>query len=202
MQRRPFALLLLVASVVLSGCQTLVDETGPLAVRSVAVSAKPTVKSETDLVPPLQEATSRALVGGDPAGTPVDVAISIDQVSYKNAVMSMLVGSTNALDTTVTVTDEGGAVLATFPHATMLDGAFNGVVGALIAVSQERADVDAKLVRNYADQIKRRIYGKPGHKPRKPAPARPASPAAAPAPPGSPAAPSAAPAIPAAVPTA
>jgi hypothetical protein len=165
-QKQLLTAILFLSAAILSGCQTpLVDEIGPLAIRDVSVSVKPTVKSVTDLAPPLREAANKTLVGVDPAGAPATVQISVDKVTYKDPLLSLLVGSANGLATTVTVTGESGAKLATFPHSIILDGEINGILGAAIAAGQDKAIVDQELVETYTRRLKNRIYGAPGHKP-------------------------------------
>lgn len=171
-------------SLLATGCQSaLVDETGPLSIRTVSVSTAPTVKSATDIGPSLQQASNSSLIRETPDGRPARVHIVIDNVTYKNAMMSLLVGSTNALNTTVSVTDESGKAISTFRHNEISDYAVNGIIGAAIAAGQDPAAVDAKLVDQYSRNIVTRIYGPPGHKPKKAA-TRPVqtTPAASPAP--------------------
>lgn len=161
----------------LAACQTpLTDETGPLAVQSVAVTASPAIESQGDMTEPLRAAVSERLVGVEPGARPANVSISIDSLAYKNAAMSILVGSANSLSTTVTVTDASGATIASFAHKVVRDFALNGIVGAAIAIGQDRGEVDRRLIEAYADDLRTRIYGRPGHRSKKQAsPAPPQS---------------------------
>lgn len=177
----------------LAACQTpLVDQTGPLSIQSVSVSTKPVVKSATDIGPGIERATRATVVREMPNGRPANLLISVDSVSYKNPVMSLLVGSRNAVGTTVSVADKSGAIIAQFQHVEAADEAMQGIIGAAIAANQDPADVDGRLTQGYAITLRTRIYGPEGHQPpAAPAPAvtptpEAARPAAAPAPARSP----------------
>jgi len=164
----------------LAACQTpLVDQTGPLSIQSVSVTTKPTVKSATDIGRGIEGATRATVVREMPNGRPANLLISVDSVEYKNAVASLLIGSRNAVGTTVSVADKSGAVIAQFQHVEAADAVINGVIGAAIAASQDPADVDRKLTDQYARSLAVRIYGEPGHVPAAPAPAAAPAPEAA-----------------------
>jgi hypothetical protein len=161
----------------LAACQTpLVDQTGPLSIQSVAVTTKPTVKSATDIGPAIERATRATVVREMPNGRPANLLISVDGVNYKNPVASLLIGSRNAVGTTVSVADKSGAIIAQFQQVEAVDEMVNGVIGAAIAATQDPADVDRRMTEKYATSLAVHIYGEPG-----PVPAAPA-PAAAPAP--------------------
>ncbi|ORE98987.1 hypothetical protein [Aurantimonas sp. 22II-16-19i] len=172
--------------VLLAGCaKPIVDETGPLNIQRVTVTTAPTVKSETEIGPRLQAAVSQKIVGKDPAGKPSTVNIEIQRVAYKNAVMSVLVGSANTLGTEITIADLAGNPLKTQAFNQVQDGAINGIVGAAISLMQEKALVDQQLIDGYSVDLERKIYGPPGHVPAvKAQPA--AKPATVPAPQGAP----------------
>ncbi|HEV2575417.1 MAG TPA: hypothetical protein VGU72_27025 [Beijerinckiaceae bacterium] len=154
------ATLVVAFATLLAGCQTaLVDQFGPLSVRSVSVSAKPTVQSATDIKSVVAKAATATIVKDMPNGRPASVHITVNGVNYKNAVMSLLVGSANILGTTVSVTDRSGSVIAEFPLNEQADYIFNGVIGAAIAATQDLADVDRKLSEEYAKSLAKRIYG-------------------------------------------
>tara|TARA_R110002020_G_scaffold143815_1_gene316367 strand:+ start:316 stop:897 length:582 start_codon:yes stop_codon:yes gene_type:complete len=177
--------------VFLAGCVSpVVDETGPLNVTSVSVVTAPTVQSETVIGPKLQAAVSETIVGKDPAGKPSTVAIKIESVYYKNAVLSALAGSSNFIATEVTIADLAGNPLKVLPLTYARDAALNGVIGMAISLLQEKALVDQRLIEGYSQEIEKRIYGAPGHVPAvKAQPAKtPAGPQPAPAPAASPAA--------------
>ncbi len=156
------------ALVLLAGCASpIVDETGPLNVTSVSVVTAPTVQSETVIGPKLQAAVSETIVGKDPAGKPSTVAIKIESVFYKNALLSALAGSSNFIATEVTIADLAGTPLKVLPLTYSRDAAINGVIGAAISLMQEKALVDQRLIEGYSREIEKRIYGPPGHVPAK-----------------------------------
>ncbi|MCE7028361.1 hypothetical protein [Jiella avicenniae] len=179
------------AMMLLAGCVSpVVDETGPLNVTSVSVVTAPTVQSETVIGPKLQAAVSETIVGKDPAGKPSTVAIKIESVFYKNALLSALAGSSNFITTEVTIADLAGNPLKVLPLSYSRDAAINGVIGAAISLLQEKALVDQRLVEGYSQEIQKRIYGPPGHVPAvkaQPAKTPAAAPQPAPAPTAAPA---------------
>lgn len=178
------ALVLLCAGFLAACASPIVDQTGPLSIRQVAVTTRPDVKSATPVGPAIQSAASATVVRETPDGLPAKLHISVDRVTYKNAMMSLLVGSANSINTTVSITDDSGKVVAQFPHAVVADAMVNGIIGAAIAATQDPAAVDQAMTAQYASQLRDRIYGRPGHKPKKAAQkiATPAPAAAAPVP--------------------
>ena len=150
--------------VMLAGCiKPIVDETGPLNVTRVTVVTLPTVRSETEIGPKLQAAVAQKIVGKDLAGKPSTVNIEIERVSYKNALLSALAGSSNSIATQVTIADLAGNPLKVLPLTYSRDAAINGIIGAAISILQEKALVDQRLVEGYGSDIERKIYGPPGH---------------------------------------
>lgn len=144
----------------LAGCHTpLVEQVGPLSVRSVSVTTKPTAQSATDIRSAVAKAITATIVKDMPNGRAASVHVTINGVNYKNAVMSLLVGSANILGTSVSVTDKSGSVIAEFPLNEQADYLYNGVIGAAIAATQDLADVDRKLTDQYAKSLAQRIYG-------------------------------------------
>jgi hypothetical protein len=61
-----------------------------------------------------------------PNGRAANLLISVDGVDYKNPVASLLIGSRNAVGTTVSVADRTGAVIAQFQHVEAADEAVQG----------------------------------------------------------------------------
>jgi len=151
----------------LTGClPAVVDETGPLNVTSVTVTTAPDIGSVTDIGPAMQAAASGAVVGVDPRGTPSTVHVDVEAVLYKNAVLSALVGSGSAIESQVTVADASGQVLESRPVVVVhRDAAINGVLGAAVALLQDRELVDQQLVDAYAKELRKQIYGPEGHVP-------------------------------------
>lgn len=175
------ATLVVAFAVLVAGCQTaLVEQVGPLSVRHVSVSTKPTVQSATDIGPAVAKAATATVVKHMPDGRQASVHITINGVNYKNPVMSLLVGSANILGTTVSVTDKSGDVIAQFPLNEQADHIFNGVIGAAIAATQDLADVDRKLTEQYAKSLATRIYGEQAQQLPSAAPAVSPQPEAAP----------------------
>jgi hypothetical protein len=179
MSRKSFKLVLIAAFAGgLAACQTPpVDQTGPLSIQSVSVSTKPTVKSATNIGPAIESATRATVVREMPNGRPANLLISVDGVDYKNPVASLLIGSRNAVGTTVSVADKTGAIIAQFQHVEAADEAVQGIIGAAISANQDPVEVDQRLTQGYARSLAIRIYGEPGHQP-----AAAPAPAVAPAP--------------------
>jgi hypothetical protein len=106
-----------------------------------------------------------------PNGRAANLLISVDGVDYKNPVASLLIGSRNAVGTTVSVADKSGAIIAQFKHVEAADEAVQGIIGAAISANQDPVEVDQRLTQGYARSLAIRIYGEPGHQPAAPAPA-------------------------------
>ena len=157
MLARIFATLALVA--LLSGCaQPIVKTTGPLAIREVHVSAADTLKAETDVLSLVRQTVPSQLVGVH-EGKTAKVDVTLVTLTYKNPVLSLLVGSSNQLGASVVLREANGAELSGFDVLAIDQGAINGIAGAVISVAQDKARVDRALARELAEQIERRIYG-------------------------------------------
>ena len=157
MLARIFAALALVA--ILSGCaQPIVKTTGPLAIREVHVSAADTLKAETDVLSLVRQTVPSQLVGVH-EGKTAKVDVTLVTLTYKNPVLSLLVGSSNQLGASVVLREANGAELSGFDVLAIDQGAINGIAGAVISVAQDKARVDRALARELAEQIERRIYG-------------------------------------------
>lgn len=150
--------------VTVAGCAApLVDKTGPLRIDTVSVETPADIQTASNIGPALERRASAEIVRQDPSGAPVDARIHVDGVSYKNPIASILVGSANVLATTVTINDKRGNAIETFDFAETDGAAINGVLGAAIAVGQDRTKVDQRLVEGYARNLRARIYGANGH---------------------------------------
>ncbi|KQT83103.1 hypothetical protein [Aurantimonas sp. Leaf443] len=146
----------------LAGCRApVVEGTGRLAIRSVAVVTDPSV-TRRDFAPKLQAAVSEGLMGGDTAGRPARMTILIDDLTYKNPALTLVLASANSLTTTVTIADEGGATIRSFHLGVVQDALARGVTGAAGALVQDRDAVDRAMIAAYARQIRDRIYGPEG----------------------------------------
>lgn len=158
----------------LGACQTaIVEETGPLLIRSVSVNEASSFTPTTDVAGRVRRGLNTTLVGRDAGGTPSHVDVTLTRITYKNALVSVIGGSSNGVTSTVTIRDENGATLAQFPHKTVRDAAFTGVIGAAQAVLQDRANVDERLASDHVDGLETRIFG--NSTPRRAAPAAPPS---------------------------
>ena len=96
-----------------------------------------------------------------PAGVPDrTVVVSVDRVHYKNAGMSLLVGSGNSMHGSVRTRDRAGRATAATAvgHADVGSHMVNGIVGAVIAATSDRVAVDAKMAPAFARKAMARAY--------------------------------------------
>lgn len=157
---RSFFALLLFSVLLLSGCATpIVKTTGPLSIREVRVSSAPTLKAATDVQTLVRQTTTSQLVGSH-EGQPTTLDVTLTRLTYKNPVLSLLVGSSNQLGAQVVAQDQGGQEIARFDVVTVDQAMVNGIAGAVLSVAQDKARVDRALARGLAANIEKRIYGK------------------------------------------
>ncbi len=157
-------LLAVVGLLLLAGCaKPVVDTTGPLAIRRVDIEASPSLRSHTDVLSLVQQTLNSQLVGTH-QGRTTDLDVTLTALTYKNPLMSLLVGDANKLAATVVARDESGAELARLDLVALDGGAVNGIVGAVVSAAQDKARVDRALARELASQVERRIYGKTSRK--------------------------------------
>ncbi len=92
-----------------------------------------------------------------PANSPTRALnVQVTSINYKNAVASLLVGSTNSISgavaagpgpaSAVNYVDAGGAVI-------------NGIIGAAIAIGADKSKVDKKLGAGFAGNAVAKAYG-------------------------------------------
>ncbi|MBB3951723.1 hypothetical protein [Aureimonas jatrophae] len=157
MKRTVLALTALAALV--SGCaQPIVKTTGPLQIRSVAVAAAPTVKSDTDIVSLVRQTLPPQIVNTR-EGRSADLQLTLTEVHYKNPIASLLVGDANRVLAQGILRGEDGTEIARFDTGTLDQTVLNGISGAVIAAAQDRARVDRALARGLAKNVETRIYG-------------------------------------------
>jgi len=153
-----------VGLLLLAGCaKPLVETTGPIAIRRVDIETSPTLRSHTDVLSLVQQTLNSQLVGTH-QGRVTDLDVTLIGLTYKNPVMSLLVGDSNRLAATVVARDEAGTELGRFDVIAIDGHIVNGVVGAVVSVAQDKARVDRALARELASQVERRIYGKTSRK--------------------------------------
>lgn len=143
-----------------AGCQTAaIEKTGPITIQSVNVTTASTFKAATDIETPMRRALNRTLVGRDPGGKPVNVAVTLQRATYKDPVMSILIGSSNSIASTVVIRGEGGTELAEFDVVDSLDNFPQGVIGAIGAALQKDEMLDREFVQVHPRSVERRIFG-------------------------------------------
>lgn len=130
----------------------------PIYVDKVDVQLAGTVTS-TKFGEALKAKTRREATRFARAGKPHALRISVTDVHYKNAALSLLIGDGNRASAHVQVIDpDTGKVRNEFDASTAAIGSYviNGVVGAVIAVAQKKDDVDEQLADGLAsDEIGR-----------------------------------------------
>lgn len=177
-----------VLALTLAGCATpIIETTGPLAIREVQITAAPTMRSETDILPLVRQTVEAQLIDSRP-GEVTRLDITLTELHYKNPIASLLVADANRLSATIIAFNTSGAEIARFEAIAVDQIALNGIAGAAIAVGQDRARVDRALARGIAESIEARIYGrrtKPAITPELGQPNAPAPSATAPARPAS-----------------
>lgn len=145
--------------VLLAGCaQPIVKTAGPLKIRSVVVSAAPTVKSDTDIVSLVRQTVPPQIVDTR-EGRPADLQLTLTDVHYKNPIASLLVGDANRVLAQGILRGADGVEIARFDTGTLDQTMLNGISGAVIAAAQDRARVDRALARGLAKNVETRIYG-------------------------------------------
>ncbi len=94
------------------------------------------------------------------AGTPKELRISVSEVHYKDAAMSLMFGDANRVAAHVAVLDAAtGRSHGEFDETAIDNFAINGVVGAIVAASQNKEEADQRLAENLSSKVMEHIYG-------------------------------------------
>ncbi|MET0313353.1 MAG: hypothetical protein ABW275_03085 [Hansschlegelia sp.] len=107
-----------------------------------------------------RKATRREATRYSRTGAPKAVRITVTQLHYKNAAMSLLIGDANSVSAAVVVSDAGtGKIHGQFETTQIDQVALNGLAGAMISLMQDRAAVDQRLADSLASDVLERVYG-------------------------------------------
>jgi hypothetical protein len=94
------------------------------------------------------------------AGAPKRVHVLVTGVHHKNPAMSLLVGDANHAQADVVVYDVAtGRPQGQFRAATLDNGLINGVIGAAMAATQDKNEVNQRLAGGLAEEVMRGVYG-------------------------------------------
>jgi hypothetical protein len=146
----------------LSACAAhppLIPADQPSYVGKVEVRIDPKITS-TRIGQAVRAETMREATRYGRSGAVKELRVSIERLNYKNPVASLLIGDANHVKAHVTVVDAASGR----PHgefeANAIDNlAINGVVGAVMAATQDKGSVDERLAEKLASEVMERVYG-------------------------------------------
>lgn len=129
-------------------------------ITDVNVTTAPGLKASSDIASAVR-AESRRVAAAYSAPLPANLPgrtlnVRVTNVTYKNAVASLLVGSANRATATVS---GGAAGPGSVAYTDAGSGAVNGVIGAAMAMSADKAKVDRKLAGGLAQKAVAQAYG-------------------------------------------
>jgi hypothetical protein len=91
---------------------------------------------------------------------PVLLRMQIARYHEKNPAMSLLVGDSNSIEIVVSVIQpQSGTVISQFRTVSTVDGAVNGVIGAVMAATSNENKVMARLNSQAANDILEHVFG-------------------------------------------
>lgn len=153
----------LAAVVLASGLAACVNHP-PLVERAsyvdkVDVTVRPTVNSTTLAEVVRQRMRGQAGRFGR-TGAPKDIQVAVTSLHYKDPALSLLIGDANHIAAHVNVRDaQSGKSHGEFDVTAMDNAAINGVIGAAMAATQNKAEVDRALANGLARNVLERVYG-------------------------------------------
>ncbi len=151
-----------------TACQTskasLRSHVGALNIVSVDLTANQVSATHPAAARYLKDYTRfRLHHNSDPGGRPINVQIEMNALLYKDPLLSVLVGSANTLAATVSITDTDGRMLMRRQLSVTSNAAINGVVGAVIAATDNHNKITQELVVGLAGRIEKMLFGKVGN---------------------------------------
>jgi hypothetical protein len=156
---------LCIVACLIAACQTtqppLVATTGAVNVVSVNVT-------QSASVPPDSDAAQRVKVYADyrlkqqsrPGGKQVQVAILITEVHRKNPAASLLIGDSNRMKASMTISGADGRLIQQREVSAMNSVVINGIIGAVAAAAADKTDTDDELADDLASQAERAVFGR------------------------------------------
>ncbi|RXF74938.1 hypothetical protein [Hansschlegelia zhihuaiae] len=131
----------------------------PSYVGKVEVRTDPKITS-TRIAQAVRSETMRESTRYGRSGAAKELRISIERLNYKNPVASLLIGDANHVKARVAVIDAAsGRPHGEFEADAIDNLAINGVVGAVMAATQDKGAVDERLAEKLASVVMERVYG-------------------------------------------
>lgn len=153
-----------VVALFLAGCVSakgLLDD--PLSTQIVAVQvtkAQPDMGS-VNLAEDLRAKTLNAAYRFSETGSPKQLNLHITQISFKDPLQSLLVGSTDMMQVKVEMVDPAsGSVDQQFDNVVIANGEVNGMLGAVVSIVSNPLEQEQVLATLTANSILTRIYGR------------------------------------------
>lgn len=132
----------------------------PAHISRVQVSLAPNLTTSAQFAEKLQAKTTQDATRFGRAGAAKELRIAVHRHSYKNPVASLLIGDANYAGAKVAVVDVATGKVQGEAEASAIDNiAINGMVGAVIAVAQDKQKVDERLAEILARDALKQAYG-------------------------------------------
>lgn len=129
-------------------------------ISSVKVSLAPNLTTSAQFAEKLREKATQDAARFGRAGAAKELRIAVHRHSYKNPVATLLIGDANYAGAKVAVVDVATGRVQGEAEAAAIDTlAFNGMVGAVIAIAQDKQKVDDRLAERLARNALTQAYG-------------------------------------------
>lgn len=132
----------------------------PAHISVVQVSLAPNLTTSAQFAEKLRAKTTQDAARFGRAGAAKELRIAVHRHSYKNPVASLLIGDANYAGAKVAVVDVATGKVQGEAEASAIDNiAINGMVGAVIAVAQDKQKVDERLAEILSRDALAQAYG-------------------------------------------
>ncbi|MFD1702089.1 hypothetical protein ACFSCV_03640 [Methylopila henanensis] len=141
-----------------AGAPGIISPNEPAHISKVHVSLAPNV-STPGFAETVRARTAFHAARFERKGAPKELRVAIYRHTYKNPAMALLVTDANVVQARVSVVDVASGKVQGEVEAGAIDSVGGGVVGAIVAVAQEKQNVDQRLAEGLAKAALRHAYG-------------------------------------------
>lgn len=156
------AVLVAFAGVLLGGCATatLMKGSEPFHVSRVNVTRASNEVGTVNLAEDVRVKVMRRVPAFASGGRGKTVDVQLTSMNLKNPIQSLLIGDSNRLVATVTVTDDATrAKDISFGAMAVDDAALQGISGAVLSATDDPIEIEQRLADRLADSVLTQIYG-------------------------------------------
>ena len=150
---------LAVATLALGGCAQSYKPGEPYFISTVDVTKAEPAIGNGALTSQVRSGITQYTSVQPREGAPKNLSVNVKRFRVQNPALALVIGDANSMTANATITNADGVVEWTQPIVVQSDAAFNGVIGAVVAVARKKDGVQAQLSERMANRVAKLAYG-------------------------------------------